>query len=1062
MPVVPRLEKAALLVALTVASSLSAQQAPKPTKVSVVTGTEERIELSPFVVNTTEDTGYRATNTLAGSRLKTPLKDIAGAIQVVTEEFLKDTGSTGASRLLLYTTSTEVAGADGNFTGTDGTSDDGVRRSSKETTRVRGLASADSTRGYFLTDIEFDGYNTERVTVSRGPNGMLFGLGSPGGIVDNTVKLAKFKNGNLVELAVDSFGSTRSILDVNRVLVPGKAAVRIIGLKKRDEFLQKEPFKREQRLYGNLVVKPFAQTIFRANAEFGSLTSSKPSQIAPKSNVASWVADGMLIRTPTSNPSIRWGDMSARRGPIFVYDGPATTTPTTGFHLDTRSPQSTALVGMSIWPGREQESGGGAFHQNAVMTNADRWIFDYRKHSLTGALNRQEANFDVVNLALEQTFLENRAGLELAYDAQNYTTSWNDRSTNTMSVDVSPFLPYTRFNPVTGKNDPVANPNVGRPFVNMSSGLGETVTDRSSWRMTGFYALDFKRETKQLGWLGRHVFTGMMSNQQAKVRGASTQYGDSMGLETDAIVDGNTPGANFKASSWDRSVIGIRYLGEISGPGSSNLTGIQTNAPKFREYTAVMWNRLATPNLPGEVGAWQTRNISVIDNPITGANLNKDSVDSIALVSQSYLLGDHLVLTAGWRQDKSKKWFTNDPQRTPDDVVLLDTLRLPGSPNDKVSGSAFSWGAVAHVPQRWLQKLPMGASIHYGISENFQPLAGRVDIMNRPLANPQGDTTEMGFSVQMLENKLQLRFNWYETNSKNQTDGSLGTGSIPNYERLFYNGVRTLLTGPGQANENWAAVYTLPPQGMMDAFFNPKNPNPAPGGTTSVADAGNPNVTGTSDFSSKGFEIDGTFNATKNWSMTFNAASQEAIKTNVLKQFQDYLDIRNPEWAKMAHLVVRPNGDTLGYSVYSRAQGQIAAERSKEGSILPEIRKWRINFINNYRFTEGRLRGWAIGGAARWQDKGAVGYHSTISEFGREVVDVTNPIFGPSVWTTDMWVNHTRQIMRDKVNWKIQLNLFNLLNDQRDIAVRIDDDLVVVSSRVQNGLTFRLTSTFEF
>ena len=192
-----RLEKAALLVALTVASSLSAQQAPKPTKVSDVTGTEERIDLSPFVVNATEDTGYRATNTLAGSRLKTPLKDIAGAIQVVTEEFLKDTGSTDASRLLLYTTSTEVAGADGNFTGTDGTSDAGVVRSSKETTRVRGLASADSTRGYFLTDIGFDGYNTERVTVSRGPNGMLFGLGSPGGIVDNTVKLAKFKNGNL-------------------------------------------------------------------------------------------------------------------------------------------------------------------------------------------------------------------------------------------------------------------------------------------------------------------------------------------------------------------------------------------------------------------------------------------------------------------------------------------------------------------------------------------------------------------------------------------------------------------------------------------------------------------------------------------------------------------------------------------------------------------------------------------------------------------------------------------------------------------------------------------------
>ncbi|MSU53165.1 MAG: TonB-dependent receptor, partial [Opitutaceae bacterium] len=214
---------------------------------------EEVVLLSPFTVDAQEDKGYRASSTLAGSRLKTSLKDLSGAIQVVTEQFLKDTGSTDAKRLLLYTTNTEVTGNDGNFSGNNGaTNDDGVRRNPSPTVRVRGLSSADLTRGYFLSNIDFEGYNTDRVTISRGPNGMLFGLGSPGGILDASLKTAAFKDSNSVDITWGSFGSHREVLDLNRVLMPGKLALRIIGLKKDEEFMQEEPFQKEQRVYGNL------------------------------------------------------------------------------------------------------------------------------------------------------------------------------------------------------------------------------------------------------------------------------------------------------------------------------------------------------------------------------------------------------------------------------------------------------------------------------------------------------------------------------------------------------------------------------------------------------------------------------------------------------------------------------------------------------------------------------------------------------------------------------------------------------------------------------------------
>ena len=56
----------------------------------------ETLVLSPFLVEAEEDTGYSARDTLAGTRIRTELKDVGSAIQVVTQKFLKDTNSKSA------------------------------------------------------------------------------------------------------------------------------------------------------------------------------------------------------------------------------------------------------------------------------------------------------------------------------------------------------------------------------------------------------------------------------------------------------------------------------------------------------------------------------------------------------------------------------------------------------------------------------------------------------------------------------------------------------------------------------------------------------------------------------------------------------------------------------------------------------------------------------------------------------------------------------------------------------------------------------------------------------
>ncbi len=257
---------------------------------------EEVFELSPFSVNASEDTGYTATSTLAGTRVRTDLKDLGAAISVYTEEFMDDTGATDAATLLSYTSNTETGGYQGNFSGAGPDNSNGGRFMLKEertnpqlNQRVRGLGRADLTRGLFLTDIPFDSYNTDRVTVSRGPNSLLFGIGSPGGVIDNSIKQAMHGNDfGEVGLRLDNYGSWRTNLDYNKSLIEDRLALRVALLKENQKYKQEPTFDDQERLYlaldtvlfENKDSNVFDATRFRINYEYGEQDGS-PVEIIP-------------------------------------------------------------------------------------------------------------------------------------------------------------------------------------------------------------------------------------------------------------------------------------------------------------------------------------------------------------------------------------------------------------------------------------------------------------------------------------------------------------------------------------------------------------------------------------------------------------------------------------------------------------------------------------------------------------------------------------------------------------------------------------------------------------
>jgi hypothetical protein len=277
----------------TTTSTVTTTTPTQPTAVASTETTEEVVRLSPFIVDATADKGgYKATSTLAGTRVRTDLKDVASSISVVTQQFLQDTGAKNNADLLVYTPSTEVAGIRGNFSGVAGT---GIYQENtvSTTTRVRGLDSADNTRDYFLTDIPWDGFNVGRVDLQRGPNSILFGVGSPAGIINTSLNDAMFKTAYRVEDRIDQYGSMRNEIDFNQNIVPGVLSIRVAAVKDNELYEQKPAFNNSTRFYGALRFDPkiFSEknhTSIRAKFEKGDVSSNNPRSVPPNDDYTRW------------------------------------------------------------------------------------------------------------------------------------------------------------------------------------------------------------------------------------------------------------------------------------------------------------------------------------------------------------------------------------------------------------------------------------------------------------------------------------------------------------------------------------------------------------------------------------------------------------------------------------------------------------------------------------------------------------------------------------------------------------------------------------------------------
>ncbi|HVU23121.1 MAG TPA: TonB-dependent receptor plug domain-containing protein [Opitutus sp.] len=286
-----------------------------PAQTTSASSDDKVVTLSPFTVDASKDKGYFAQNTLAGSRLNTNISDLASSISVVTKQEMLDTASVDMNDVFRYQVNTEGSATytpagltfrsdgilDVNAGGTRGNALDVFTNATAN--RVRGLGVPSIAINYYPANpqIPLDAYNTDSVEINRGPNSLIFGLGSPAGIVNQSTAQANLRQDSLnVTARFDDRGSFRSSFAFNKALVEDKLGIYGAAVYDNRAFERKPSYDRTRREYAAITFKPFSKTTIRANIEGYRNDNNRPNTLTPRDFVTQWNLAGQPAYDPLS------------------------------------------------------------------------------------------------------------------------------------------------------------------------------------------------------------------------------------------------------------------------------------------------------------------------------------------------------------------------------------------------------------------------------------------------------------------------------------------------------------------------------------------------------------------------------------------------------------------------------------------------------------------------------------------------------------------------------------------------------------------------------------------
>ena len=966
-------------------------------------------DLNPFEVDESSDLGYAATNTLAGTRFNSSLRDTSASVSVWTQEFIDDTGLTEIDELIDYSLNTvldtnDQDGAGGNF--------NVFTNATAVTQRIR-TRGIESSRGidYFKSIVPDDSYKIGRYDDSRGPNGVLFGVSNAGGLINQTSLVANtYQDSGRIRYSFGTSSRDRAEFRFNKVIVEDKLAVVVAALNQDNSHWRDWISQDKERVYGAITWRPTEKITFRANYEDGweHRTSIQQSPITDRGlpyydhlNSGTPLEDllfnpyrangtGARVTAATRAVGVGARDANPRNGinSRFTYienDGT--------FHN---------FAGMFNTVGYDNV---GVFHPDGspgyrglqddettvrVQRINDESVLPYH-YNPGGPDFYRETDFDMYSAFLDVQITDNWF----------FNVQFGKQAADIDVPQIQGTRPEFRFDPNSVQSaiipDAPANPYAGRPYFDGDYRRDKNISRYEEIRASTSYNLDTGSN-----WLGRHRMAVAVSRVDETQRRGNTWLalgGNPSGAGTFLDTQGNTyDDSNYLAAN---NRITIRNYFDFNDR-STWKAGSWRNAPE-----TVTTDRFTPGVMTTYPVVWaesQPGNINYLIEQVT---------DSKMAVVQSHFWDDRLVITYGYREDDvviDRAGHFRDPvigwipdlDITPD--TPSDQNTIPGAPQTDFSGTVRTAGAVFHITDNLSLVANTGSNI--GVPD-FRRTVFPDGATSPP---PNGDGQDFGIDFSVMDNRISGRLVYYETEAIQEVVG----GS------QLSNPMETIYASYLEAFEGTAAE---------DALAQRRNEL-------------RPEVNGRfRDNVSDGYELRITANITDNWRLQLNASHTDRIVSNSFSKGIDFLGLTKGEDGRLVQGVTRTQipdpdpdavpGDTIdAFAVTNPGAfepGKVISEFIALESQLPEglnmsntpqvegsiaeqlfnmvdnvndqietaekrwgLRPYRVNLFSTYDFKEGFLKGWSFISGYRWTASNIIGEEDGVEFEGRdlEVVDL--------------------------------------------------------------------------
>jgi len=949
---------------------------------------EEPLVLNPFVVSTEANKGYYASETLSGTQLRSQVRDLANPITILTEEFMRDIGAVNYEEALEFLPSTR------EFKG-DSSDPEGVTTRTGTPFMVRGFRSTSLTNNFFTSRIKVDNFNTETVTQSRGPNSLLFGLGSVGGGLDATNKAGRFNaNSYGLEVRFDSEGSQRATVDINQILIPQKLALRFAALGVDQRTPRDLQYMRRSSAYLNLTVQPFKGATFNVNAETGSIDESVPRSYLAYDSVSAWLNSPLTPFQKANridNLLVTSGTTAARNAARNIITGVTQGFSTSNYLVYIMNAPQLGVQNWK-WKSRGSEAYVNGLTQNSTSISPATVIpgVDFPKETMVpGPSEHFDTTYDKYSASWQQqvlkaTFFE----LAGAYET-TFNEDWQPITRGDYEVFIDPNF-YLPTQLASSNPDPTRplNPYFGVPYVEGNAKLETRDTETKQYRATLTQQFDLSRIEPIRGFdFGK--FTVVAFHYY--------RYVDSYFSQPEEMTT--------------KSVLPTGVIGDTQNQVRRRYYLLPGQPPYFPAHnpTDARVNQVANPAIPGGIVQDITTDFLNRLNPVYAP----DTTKSYAAIGQWEVFSRRLILTGGIRRDEisSKNFvFTQDP------ITRLFGNRGEGafSPASESAVKNHNLGAVVKVA-KWLDVYGNTASNTVGAGGT------NYDIFGKILPDQEGEGYDLGLRGFFLNDRVILKLNYFNNELVNRVSNPLRDGAI----------------GIEMARQNGYVERYL--EGMVLNGFGDKV-----AGSPRFADyTGNGLWSDVESDLTEGYELEVTLNPTRQLrimlNVSFNDSTLNETYSFTRPWYEQYVLPHRGDTA-ITSLIANPAFNatrTIGTYIQG-IERRLAYHEAQIGGARIRGNNWMVNVVGSYAFDQGPLKGLRVGGNARWRDPLTIGYPEVAGSF-----DVANAFMGAESLVTDAFVSYSwrNKLLDRNTNWSVSLRVRNVL----------DHDETYPSSAVDNG-----------